>query len=193
MSLYAQLGADKSKLVMGMPTYGRIFQLQDNSNHGIGAKAGKGQAGKYTKAAGFVAYYEICEYVKSENYKVVQDPEKRIGPYAYSGNQWVGYDDVAFIEHKSKFIKDNGYGGGMIWALDLDDFTGSFCGCGKYPLLSAINRVLRNYQGTQSKNCQLGYNQSQDQNMIAFQRTPQQPFVYSPWIQYFQQYAGYQG
>ena len=44
-----------------------------------------------------------------------------------------------------------GYGGGMIWALDLDDFKGQFCGCGKYPLLTAINRVLRNYSGGSSQ------------------------------------------
>ena len=71
--------------------------------------------------------------------------------YVRTGKQWVGYDDVGMIEHKSRFIKDNGYGGGMIWALDLDDFKGQFCGCGKYPLLTAINRVLRNYSGGSSQ------------------------------------------
>merc|ERR1719209_2486784 len=30
----------------------------------------------------------------------------------------------------------------MIWALDLDDFKGTFCGEGKYPLLSSIVNVL---------------------------------------------------
>lgn len=32
----------------------------------------------------------------------------------------------------------------MVWALDLDDFKNR-CGCGKYPLLSAINHELRGY------------------------------------------------
>ena len=30
----------------------------------------------------------------------------------------------------------------MFWALDLDDFNGSQCGEGTYPLLKAVNRAL---------------------------------------------------
>ena len=30
----------------------------------------------------------------------------------------------------------------MVWALDLDDFKGTQCGAGKYPLLSAIDKAL---------------------------------------------------
>jgi hypothetical protein len=67
-----------------------------------------------------------------------------MGPYATKGLQWTGFDDSKTIRQKSKFIMDQGFGGGMIWALDLDDF-GNVCGCEHYPLLRTINRVLRNY------------------------------------------------
>ena len=70
-----------------------------------------------------------------------------MGPYAFKGNQWVGYDDVAMVRRKSEFIKTEGYGGAMIWALDLDDFNNE-CGCEKYPLLKTINRVLRQTGGS---------------------------------------------
>ena len=45
-----------------------------------------------------------------------------MGPYAYKGNQWVSFDDVAMIKYKSEYIKNLDLGGAMIWALDLDDF-----------------------------------------------------------------------
>lgn len=65
-----------------------------------------------------------------------------MGPYAYLRDQWVSFDDVAMIQYKSEYIKAMGLGGGMIWALDLDDFK-NWCGCEEYPLLKTINRVLR--------------------------------------------------
>lgn len=75
----------------------------------------------------------------------MRDPKGRIGPYAYLRDQWVSFDDIDMIRHKSEYIKAMGLGGGMIWALDLDDFK-NLCDCEEYPLLKTINRVLRNYK-----------------------------------------------
>ena len=36
----------------------------------------------------------------------------------------------------------------MFWALSLDDFTGQFCGKGKYPLMNAVKDELRKHDGT---------------------------------------------
>lgn len=48
---------------MGVPLYGQSFQLSDPNNYGLNSKApGPGQAGEYTRAAGFLAYYEVSEF-----------------------------------------------------------------------------------------------------------------------------------
>ena len=59
MGYYVEKGADKSKLVMGIPTYGQAFTLHDQSNTGLGSPASKGKAGQFTRAAGFLAYNEV--------------------------------------------------------------------------------------------------------------------------------------
>lgn len=53
-------GADRKKIVMGMPMYGQSFTLSDANEHGLNAKSyGGGTAGEYTRAQGFLAYYEV--------------------------------------------------------------------------------------------------------------------------------------
>jgi GH18 family chitinase len=50
----------KEKISMGLATYGRTYELVDNSTTGIGApSSGPGKPGKYTRQAGFLAYYEV--------------------------------------------------------------------------------------------------------------------------------------
>lgn len=140
-------GADPRKLVLGMPTYGQSFSTADTTRHGLNVPSyGGGEAGEDTRARGFLSYYEICQRIRQSKWTVVRDRRGRMGPYAYSKDQWVSFDDQTMIQHKSEFVKAMGLGGAMIWALDLDDFS-NLCGCEEYPLLRAINRVLRNYPG----------------------------------------------
>lgn len=65
---------------------------------------------------------QICDRIRYNGWKVVKDPYQRMGPYAYKGNQWVSFDDVEIIKKKVNFIKSLNLAGGMVWALDLDDF-----------------------------------------------------------------------
>ena len=142
MRYWVENGAPPNKLVMGMPLYGQAFTLNSPDNTGLNAPANqKGQAGEFTRAAGFLAYYEICDMVKNRGYNVVEDPEGRLGPYAYKDRQWVGYDDKAMIKYKSEYIRKMGFAGGMVWALDLDDFKNR-CGEGHHPLMNTIKEVL---------------------------------------------------
>ncbi|XP_029168632.1 probable chitinase 10 [Nylanderia fulva] len=142
---WMEKGADPQKLIMGAPLYGQSFSLAERNVHGLDAPTyGGGEAGEATRARGFLSYYEICERTLKKGWTVVQDKERRIGPYAYKGDQWVSFDDAQQIKLKAELIKKLGLAGGMVWALDLDDFKNR-CGCEPSPLLRTMNRVLRNY------------------------------------------------
>ena len=48
---------------MGLPMYGQSFTLSQSKNHGLNQKSyGGGEAGPYTRARGFLAYYEVNSY-----------------------------------------------------------------------------------------------------------------------------------
>ncbi|XP_076637428.1 chitinase-3-like protein 1 [Colletes latitarsis] len=134
-------GAPAEKLMLGVPSYGRSFTLANANDNGVGAPAsGPGTAGPYTTEEGMLGYNEICMNLREGDWTVVREPDQRV-PYAFKGNQWVGYDDVTSLLEKGKYINSMGLGGAMLWSVDTDDFRGT-CGS-KYPLLTALNSVLR--------------------------------------------------
>ena len=114
---------------------------------GIGAPASfPGQPGPYTAVEGVLSYYEICENIT--NWNVVYDVNR---VYAYSGNQWVSYDDDLSIQGKVNLIAKYNLAGVVVWTLDTDDFNGR-CRRGKFPLLKAINKGLGNQVNAQPNN-----------------------------------------
>ncbi|XP_030329508.1 acidic mammalian chitinase-like [Strigops habroptila] len=147
MNYWKNSGAPAEKLLVGFPTYGHTFDLQSPSDAAVGAPtSGPGPAGPYTKQAGFLAYYEICTFLNSGATQAWDAPQDM--PYAYKSNEWVGYDNIKSFNIKVDWLKKNNFGGAMVWTLDLDDFTGSFCQQGKYPLIT----TLKNSLGVQNSN-----------------------------------------
>ena len=125
--MWTRLGTPKEKLVIGMPTYGRSFTLSDRSKYVVNSPtSGGGTAGEFTREAGFLAYYEICEMLlKGANY--IWDNEMKV-PYLVQEDQWVGFDDERSIRNKMDWVKDQGFAGAMVWTVDMDDFNGTVCG-----------------------------------------------------------------
>lgn len=83
-----------------MPTYGRSFELANDTQFDIGAPAnGGGTPGKYTSEAGFMSYYEICDFLHEDNTTLVWDNEQQV-PFAYREDQWVGFDDERSLKTK---------------------------------------------------------------------------------------------
>jgi len=57
-------GVPASKLLIGIPMYGRTYTLVNPDDHGLGAPINdSGPAGLYTGERGFLAYYEVFQCV----------------------------------------------------------------------------------------------------------------------------------
>ncbi|XP_056590378.1 acidic mammalian chitinase-like [Triplophysa dalaica] len=141
MNYWKSNGVPAEKLLVGFSTYGRTFMLANPTNTSVGAPAsGPGPAGPLTEKAGFLAYYEICSFLASGGSQA-WDTSQMV-PYAYSQSVWVGYDNIKSYLAKIQWLTRNNFGGAMVWTMDLDDFTGSFCNFGRYPLINTLKRGL---------------------------------------------------
>ncbi|KAF6212661.1 hypothetical protein GE061_013187 [Apolygus lucorum] len=146
-------GLRNDKLVVGIPMYGKSFTLASPRNNGLNAPIkGPGRGGPITNSRGTLAFYEICAAVRRDHWKTKRESDGSMGPYAFKGDQWVSYDDISDIEKKIQLIKSKGLGGGMIWAPDFDDFKNT-CGCGRYPLLTALSSTLNGGPAPRVRNC----------------------------------------
>nr|XP_050857845.1 mucin-5AC-like isoform X1 [Vespula vulgaris] len=136
-------GASSEKIILGIPTYGRSYTLFNEDATDLGSPAdGPGIEGDDTREKGYLSYYEICESItNSDDWEVVQPNPKAMGPYAFKGNQWVGYDDVDIVRLKARFINEKNLGGIMFWSIDNDDFRGK-CHDRPYPLIEAGKETL---------------------------------------------------
>lgn len=45
---------------------------------------------------------------------------------------------------KAKFLRNSGIGGVLVQYIDMDDFTGSWCSIGKYPITNVVSKIIRN-------------------------------------------------
>ncbi|KAL3277279.1 hypothetical protein HHI36_012629 [Cryptolaemus montrouzieri] len=133
-------GADKSKINVGLVTYGRGYTLANAAQNGLYAPTiGDSAAGPYTATPGMMGYNEICQF--DQNWQYVFDNEQRV-PHIINGNQWIGCEDINSLTEKAQYVKDNSLGGVAIWSLDTDDFNG-VCGSGKFPLVNKIKSIIQ--------------------------------------------------
>lgn len=77
---------------------------------------------------------------------MVQPNPNALGPYAFKGNQWVGYDDENIARKKAEYVAENNLGGIMFWAIDNDDFRGN-CHGRPYPLIESAKEALLSAYG----------------------------------------------
>lgn len=116
--MWEELGMPKEKLVIGVPSYGHSFRLEDPTRFELDSPAPSGVAGTYTRTDGFFAYYEVCEFL-SHNDTIVLWDEFAMVPFAFSESQgvWVSFDNeyslrqkvnlyrISFVFHQEKPCK----------------------------------------------------------------------------------------
>ncbi|XP_059149988.1 acidic mammalian chitinase-like [Physella acuta] len=134
-------GLPKERLIVGVPTYGMSYTLANASHHGLHAPAvGAGKMGAFTKESGILSYYEICSSLQHKNWRE-EWVDDQVVPYAYSGDQWVGFENRKSVAFKAANIMKRELGGAFVWSVEMDDFRG-ICGQGQYPLLSTLVDAL---------------------------------------------------
>ena len=80
---------------------------------------------------------QVCEHLRTGG-EYIWHEEMQV-PYMVKGKLWVGFDDERAIRNKMNWLKKGGFGGAMVWTVDMDDFTGDVCGSGvKYPLIGIM-------------------------------------------------------
>lgn len=132
-----RMGAPPSKLVLGVPFYGRTFTASGSGNFNDSANGSFN--GPYTRENGFMGYNEICEIVNQGGWSTSYNSGgcQVISKQNCGGStKVIVYDDARTISDKSRYARDKGLAGVMVWSVDTDDFLNN------YPLLRAINSVL---------------------------------------------------
>ena len=159
VTYWLQAHAPPQKLILAIPTFGRTWKLDSDSEiagvpplHADGA----GEAGPYTKTESLLSYPEVCAKLINPNHqkgmlphlRKVTDPSKRFGTYAFrlpddngEGGLWVSYEDPDTAGQRAAYVKAKNLGGVSIMDLSLDDFRG-LCTGDKYPILRAAKYRL---------------------------------------------------
>jgi GH18 family chitinase len=124
MKQWSDYGVAKDKLVMGTPFYGRYGTSWSDTHS--------------------QTYGTILTNYKNAHSGAYPTPDTDSYVYVDSSNvsHTVYFNGVTTIEKKMAYVRDNGYGGAMIWELAQDhwDASGKY---DQYSLLPAINSMLR--------------------------------------------------
>ncbi|XP_059487163.1 acidic mammalian chitinase-like [Neocloeon triangulifer] len=134
-------GCPSTKLLLGIPTFGRTYTLSNPNSPGLGAQAyGPGLPGPYSQESGFLGYNEICELQWPGLWSINWAAQQKV-PFAFKGSLWVGYENMDSVKIKADYVKQYNLGGALVWGLETDDFD-NVCREGKNPLITTIKNNI---------------------------------------------------
>ncbi|GFU61530.1 acidic mammalian chitinase [Nephila pilipes] len=128
-------GMPRKKIMLGIPTHSRSYYLKSPYVHNIDAPATGPGLGK-----GKLTYPQVCQFLKAGATQIFDISTKV--PFAYLGHNWIAYDNENSVSFKSLWVKDEGYGGVMIFNLNNDDWKGTCDNSTKFPLTRAVTKMV---------------------------------------------------
>lgn len=108
---WVNAGFTKDKLVVGIPFYGYMYQVNKDNSNGFLQKFSDGKALSYSNIK--------TNYLNNSDYKRYYDTESMV-PWLYDGDTFISYDDLHSLKVKAEYIKSEKLGGAMIWELSQD-------------------------------------------------------------------------
>ncbi|KAM0275982.1 hypothetical protein ACHAQH_007200 [Verticillium albo-atrum] len=146
---YLAAGVPSSKIVMGMPIYGRAFENTD----GLGRRfTGVGQ-GSWENGA-----WDYKDLPRPGATELYDDVAQASYSYDNKSRKLVSYDTVDVIKNKVSYLKQKGLGGSMFWEASGDR-------TGESSLISASFQSLGGAGGQESINNMLSYPDSKYDNI----------------------------
>jgi chitinase len=140
LSYYLNVGIPASKLLIGIPLYGRSWTLASASQNTLHSPAvGKGGPSPYRHLTGIYLTPDVCLAIQNGASTVFDNING--AAYLYADKTWVSYEEVRTINLKLSWMKSNSLGGVGVWAMHLDDNAG-ICKSGSFPMLTAIKSGL---------------------------------------------------
>ncbi|OCK75262.1 glycoside hydrolase family 18 protein [Lepidopterella palustris CBS 459.81] len=129
LSMITKAGASSNKVIVGVTSYGRSFQMTNSGCTGpmctyTGPLSGA-TPGICTQTAGYISNAEINDIIaRNGNIQQFKDIKSDSNILVYNSVQWVAYmDDNTKNNRISQYQKWN-FGGMTDWAVDLQSFSG---------------------------------------------------------------------
>lgn len=125
-----KMGASPSKIVMGVPFYGRTFITNMEGNF-EDPSTEIGFTGIYTRENGFMGYNEICDLLsnRTSGWKRSWDNNTSQGVARFKEplkeeTRVAIYDSSRSVANKLRYAMRADLAGAMVWSVDTDDFRG---------------------------------------------------------------------
>lgn len=123
LTMITKAGVPSNKVLVGVSSYGRSFQMVDPSCTGTSClftgdrKTSYARPGRCTKTSGYLSNAELAE-IGGRTWTDVASNSKIM----VDGDLWVSYMDDELKESRTQSYKRYNMGGTIDWAVDLTDF-----------------------------------------------------------------------